>query len=140
MRVPRGRRVHPPGVKRSSVSTPRLGLFWVAPDSRGTWDVRDRSQPFTKVMEVGGFRTLDEGHVDVWPQFGGHLDPDYGVYPRGRVNWRAEDGCFLLLYDPVLSRGGWIARLTERFILPPERTLVMTDAHYRSRIRPPVET
>ncbi|WP_424140427.1 hypothetical protein [Roseomonas chloroacetimidivorans] len=123
--------------ERPGAPTPRLGLFWVAPNPRGTWGVRDLSRPFAAVPEIGGFRTLDEGHVDAWPQLGGHLDPDYGAYPRGRVNWRAEDGRFLLLHDPVLSRDGWIARVAECFVLPPSRTLVMTDAHYRSRVRPP---
>lgn len=128
---------YPPGIGRSDTRTPRLGLFWVAPDPRGTWDVRDRSRPFAEVPEIGGFRTLDEGHIDVWPRLGRHLDPDYGAHPRGRVNWRMEDDRFLLLHDPVLWRGGWIARIAERFALPPDRTLVMTDAHYRSRVRPP---
>ena len=133
----RDKDVHLLGAGRIEAASPRLGLFWVAPDPRGTWDVRGRSSPFVEVLEIGGFRTLDEGHVDVWPRLGGHLDPDYGAYPRGRVNWRAEDDRFLLLHDPVLARGDWIARIVERFAMPLDRTLIMTDAHYRSRVRPP---
>ena len=116
---------------------PRIGLFWVTPDTAGVWDVRDTSRPALEVPEIGGFRTLDGGHVDVWPRFGRGLSPDYDTYPRGRVNWRLEDDRFLLLLDPVLLRDGWVTRLLVRFALPNDRTLILTDTHYRSRRHPP---
>lgn len=118
-------------------SFPRIGLFWVTPDTAGVWGVRDTSRPALEVPEIGGFRTLDDGHVDVWPRFGRGLSPDYDTYPRGRVNWRLEDDRFLLLLDPVLLRDDWVAHLLVRFALPNDRTLILTDTHYRSRRHPP---
>jgi hypothetical protein len=43
--------------------------------------------------KVAGFKTLDEGHVDVWPtvQRLDHtlVDYEYDYFPRGRANWRS---------------------------------------------------
>lgn len=118
---------------------PRIGLFWVAPGATGAWAVHDLARPAPEVPAIGGFRTLDAGHAEVWPRLRGSLSPDYGAYPRGWVNWRAEDDRYLLLLDPVLLGRGWRDRIAARFRLPEDRTLTLTDAHYRSRHRPPAE-
>lgn len=97
--------------------------------------MRDVARPFADVPDIGGFRTLDEGHVDAWPRLAPLLGPDYGAYPRGRVNWRAADDRLLLLLDPVLCRPRWIAALMERFGLPPEHTLA-----WRTRTTAPATT
>lgn len=126
---------------RSNVLTampPHLGLFWVAPDPAGAWDILAVSRPASDVAEHGGFRTLDLGHAEAWPRLRGSLARDYGDYPRGRVNWRAEDDRFLLLLDAVLLSLGWRDGIARRFALPAEATLTLTDPHYRSRHRPPV--
>lgn len=47
---------------------PRIGLFWGLPGA-GSWPrLIGLSRRVSKVSEIGGFRTLEEGHVDVWPQ------------------------------------------------------------------------
>lgn len=114
-----------------------LGFFWVVPTDAGAWNILSIRHAFTDTPDIGGFRTVEEGHVDAWPRLGAHLDPEYDSFPRGRVNWRREDDRVLLLLDRVLLRQGWTPRLMAHFGLEAARTLVMTDAHYRSRRHPP---
>jgi hypothetical protein len=116
---------------------PRIGLFWVAPDSHGAWVIHDIARSAPEVPLIGGFRTHEVGHAQAWPRLRGSLSREYGDYPRGRVNWRAEDERYLLLLDPVLCRDGWRERIMHRFYLPEAETLVMTDSHYRSCHHPP---
>ncbi len=119
----------------------RLGLFWALPSPVGVWEIVTVSRPFAEVPEIGGFRTMEAGHVNIWPRIRREAGPqvvgEYDDYPRGRVNWREEDQRFLLLLDPVLNRPGWITRLLARFALPAAATLIMTDPHYRSTRKPP---
>ncbi len=89
--------------------------------------------------EIGGFKTLDEGHVDVWRSFQRRY-PDlrhheYEAFPRGRVNWRAGDNAWLLLLDPKLNEDHFTPVVINAWNLPRTRLLIMTDAHYRSRQR-----
>ena len=127
-----------PDFTRICAASPRLGFFWVIPMAGDDWGIVSVLHMFKDIVAVGGFRTVEEGHVDAWPRLGGHLDPDYGAFPRGRVNWREEDDRLLLLLDPVLVRRGWTQRLLAQFSLDPARTTVMTDPHYRSLHHPPV--
>ena len=122
----------------ANAASPSLGFFWVVPVGHGVWHVLSVRHAFEDIPDIGGFRTVEEGHVDAWPRLGGHLDPDYDSFPRGRVNWRREDDRFLLLLDPVLVRRGWTSRLMEHFGLERGSTIVMTDPHYRSCRHPPV--
>jgi hypothetical protein len=93
--------------------------------------------------KVAGFKTLDEGHVDVWPtiQRLDHtlVDYEYDYFPRGRANWRKEDDRWLLVLDPKLNRSPFIAHIVRAWKIPRNRLLVLTDAHYRSlgRVGPP---
>ena len=129
---------------RASANAARLGLFWALPTPGGDWDIVAVSHPFAEVPEIGGFRTLESGHVDLWARIkqaaGVDVVGEYEDYPRGRVNWREEDQRFLLLLDPVLSRPTWVARVMAHFALPEATTLILTDPHYRSTRRPPAES
>ena len=122
---------------------PRVGLFWFIAKDRNTSRFASISRPFSRVAEVAGFKTLDEGHVDVWPTIqrldGTLADYDYDYFPRGRVNWRKEDDRWLLVLDPKLNRATFIAYIVLAWKIPGNRLLVLTDAHYRSlaRIGPP---
>ncbi len=74
---------------------PRLGLFWFIGKDRNPSRFASLSRPFSQVSEVAGFKTLDEGHVDIWSTVQ-RLDQtliayDYDYFPRGRVNWRKVD-------------------------------------------------
>ena len=118
---------------------PRLGLFWFIAQDRKPSRFTSCSRPFSQVSEVAGFKTLDEGHVDIWPAVQ-HLDQtlveyDYDYFPRGRVNWRKEDDRWLLLLDPKLNRAPFISHVVTVWKIPPDRLLVLTDAHYRSMAR-----
>ncbi len=120
---------------------PRLGLFWFIAEDRNRSQFASISRPFSQVAEVAGFKTLDEGHVDVWPALQrlnqSLADYDYDYFPRGRVNWRKEDDRWLL--DAKLNRTPFIAYIVQAWNIPRNRLLVLTDAHYRSlaRVGPP---
>ena len=122
---------------------PRLGLFWFIAKDRSPSRFAGLSRPFSSVSEVAGFKTLDEGHVDIWPTVQRLdqtlVDYDYDYFPRGRVNWRKEDDRWLLVLDPKLSRSPFITYVVVAWKIPRKRLLVLTDAHYRSlaRVGPP---
>jgi hypothetical protein len=122
---------------------PRVGLFWFIARTRRHSHFVSISRPFSKVPEVAGFKTLDEGHVDVWLTVQ-RLDPtlgdyEYDYFPRGRVNWRKDDGAWLLVLDPKLNRSPFITHIVLEWKIPESRLIVLTDAHYRSltRVGPP---
>lgn len=119
----------------------KLGVFWALPIDGDIWDIVEVTLPFGDVPAIGGFRTLEAGHVDLWSgvrrRAGRRVVGEYEDYPRGRVNWRDEDQRFLLLLDPVLHNPRWIARVADLFSLPMDVTIVMTDPHYRSKRKPP---
>ena len=92
----------------SPSNEPRLGLFWFIAKDRSPSRFASLSRPFSGVSEVAGFKTLDEGHVDIWPTVQRLdqilMDYDYDYFPRGRVNWRKEDDRWLLVLDPKQSQ------------------------------------
>jgi hypothetical protein len=53
------------------------------------------SRPFSRIQEAAGFKTLEEGHADIWPIVqrlnSSVADFEYDHFPRGRVNWRGKD-------------------------------------------------
>jgi hypothetical protein len=122
---------------------PRLGLFWFIAEHRRPSRSASLSRAFSQVTEVAGFKTLDEGHVDVWPTVQRLdqtlLDYDYDHFPRGRVNWRKSDDRWLLVLDPKLNRAPFIAHIVFGWKIPRSRLLTLTDIHYRSfaRVGPP---
>ena len=73
----------------ATANEPRLGLFWFIAKDHDFSRFASCSRPFSQISEVAGFKTLDDGHVDIWPTLQ-RLDPtlldfDYGHFPRGRV-------------------------------------------------------
>lgn len=118
---------------------PRLGLFWFIAQDRKPSRFTSCSRPFSQVSEVAGFKTLDEGHVDIWPTVRRLdqtlMDYDYDYFPRGRVNWRKEDDRWLLLLDPKLKRVPFVTHIVNAWKIPRSRLLILTDAHYRSIAR-----
>jgi hypothetical protein len=117
----------------------RIGLFWFIAEDRKASRFASISRPFSEVSEIGGFKTLDEGHVDVWPTLQRLdqtlVDDEYDYFPRGRVNWRKEDDRWLLVLDPKLNHSPFITYIVLSWTLPRSRLLVLTDAHYRSLAR-----
>ena len=127
----------------SPSNEPRVGLFWFIAKERGPSRFCSLSRPFSGVSEVAGFKTLDKGHVDIWPTVQrldqSLADYEYDYFPRGRVNWRKEDDRWLLVLDPKLNRSPFITYIVVAWKIPRKRLLVLTDAHYRSmaRVGPP---
>lgn len=117
---------------------PHIGIFWTVPATRegSAALLIAASRPFDKTREVCGFRTLEEGHIDIWPRVTAELmhlqGTPYEAYPRGRVNWRAEDAHFLLILDRALFGEPFASAALARFGLPGSATLFMADPHYRS--------
>ena len=56
---------------RICANSPRLGIFWVIPMAGNDWAIVSVLNECKHVVAVGGFRTMDEGHVDAWPRLGG---------------------------------------------------------------------
>jgi hypothetical protein len=82
---------------------------------------------------------VDEGHVDIWPslqrQYSFLGRYEYEAFPRGRVNWRAEDDAWLLLLDPKLKSKPFTSLIIARWGLPQAQLTILTDSHYRSSER-----
>lgn len=122
---------------------PRLGLFWFVRDRTGEAQFISLSRPWDEVAMEGGFRTLNEGHYQVWRDITrnhAHLRGyEYEEFPRGRVNWVEEGDRWLLLVDPVLMHPAFCSAVIDEFRLPREKLTLLTDSHYRSseRVNPP---
>lgn len=114
---------------------PKLGIFWGIAFG-GQTAIAALWQPWTEVPDIGGFRTLDIGHVDYWQtlqQRDARLRGiEYEEFPRGRINYRAGDERFLLLADRKLLKRSFIDAICRLASLPKQQTLVMSDPHYRS--------
>ena len=116
-----------------------MGLFWFIAEHRRPSRFASISRPFSTVSEVAGFKTVHEGHVDVWPTLQ-RLDRtlvgyEYDHFPRGRVNWRKEDDAWLLILDRKLNRAPFVAHIVLAWKLPRTQLQVLTDSHYRSFVR-----
>lgn len=117
------------------MKSPRLGIFWMVP-ANGAERLVTISHPEQNVPIVAGFRTTIDGHVDAWERIciaHRHLSRySYEHFPRGRVNWREEDGRYLLLADRRIVRTGRHLAVARRWHLPLDRLTVALDLHYRT--------
>ena len=118
---------------------PRLVLFWFIAQDRKPSRFTSCSRPFSQVPEVAGFKTLDEGHVDIWPTVQRLdqtlMDYDYDYFPRGRVNWRKEDDRWLLVLDRKLSRAPFVTHIVNAWKIPRSRLLILTNGWRASGTR-----
>lgn len=93
-----------------------------------------------RVKLIGGFKTIDEGHVDTWPEVAAadiRLSRyGYEHFPRGRVNWRGEDKSFLLLADPVVFKLDLHKVVIDRWNLSGHSIQLLTDPHYQTNKLP----
>lgn len=113
---------------------PRLGLFWFVGTS-DDYRFVGLSKDAEDVPTIGGFKTLDEGHVDVWedvvrktPELSRY---GYEFFPRGRVNWAADDDRYILLADRRILALRLHLEVVDVWHLPKDRLLVLSDPHYR---------
>lgn len=94
------------------------------------------SHPELDVPVIGGFRTTEDSHVEAWQRVctahRGLSSYSYEHFPRGRVNWREDDGRYLLLADRSIIETGRHEALARRWRLPLDRLTVARDDHYRT--------
>jgi hypothetical protein len=120
---------------RPEIRAPRLAVFWgYAPQGRDL-QLLGYSVPAEEVPLVAGFRTIEQGHVDLWRQVRSGVPQlrraEYDEVARGRVNWREEDKAFLVLLDRRLMPRSFVTRLIDQLCLADQNVLVMSDSHYR---------
>ena len=122
---------------------PRLGILWFVEAGEGTSRFVELSEKAEDVPLIGGFRTLETGHIDHWRTVVRH-DPSlrgvpYEAYPRGRANYRESDDAWLLLLDRKLLGQEFVNIVLEAWALPRDRLRVLSDPHYKStrKIGPP---
>lgn len=113
----------------------RLGLFWRLPDGEGGRRFVGFSRHVEDIPEIGGFKTYEPGHAEVWPLVTGRRqelrERNYEEFPRGRVNLDVSKGSYLLLMDRRLMTPPFVSIVVNRWSLPRERTHVLSDEHYR---------
>ena len=117
-----------------SESPARIGVFWRLPKQVG-FELVSFSRPAQDVAAIGGFKTLNEGHVDLWPWVVKRRSwmegTSYEQYPRGRVNQVMATGRFIVPADRHFLTRIELLRVMQRFALNPTVTDACTDAHYR---------
>jgi hypothetical protein len=113
------------------VPEPRLGLFWFVPED-GRLVMKGAARPSSEVPLIGGFRTVEIGHISVWKaiciETPALREYGYEYFPRGRVHWIEDGDEYLLLADPVIIERGLTARVIEAWELPPDRSRAIRSA------------
>ncbi len=127
-------------MRASSENPPqKIGIFWFVPTSE-SHQLICLAHEASRVRTIGGFKTIDEGHVDTWAKVqkvNRALEPfGYEHFPRGRVNWREDDGAFLLLADPAIFDRNLHSVIVDRWNLQRETVHLIRDSHYRTNQLP----
>lgn len=115
----------------SSTSEPMVGIFWLF-SRRLVID----STPLSEAEPYGECLTHPRGHLRYWTmlQQSGQvpIDVEYEWPPRGRVLFDQRRDRFVLLADRcILNRSPLVKQIMARMHLPPEKTDVDADSHYR---------
>ncbi len=146
---PRGTSGHRPGAARHDhlppSLAPLLGIFWFVRDQRDRTQLLGHTCPLTAAEEYGDCLTCPAGHCETWAAWRrGRPKPpipalapllaihEYEAWPRGRIVFHRFTDRFILYVDRQLLAKRRLAQITAHFHLPPARTIVRTDAHYRS--------
>lgn len=112
-----------------------IGLFFT-PFLNDRFEILARSSPFDDVPTQAGFKTHPDGHVDLWREFGKKRSElrafPYEYFPRGRVNWREEDGAFLFIADKIVFEKGLHTEIGMLWGLSSHNVQYMLDPHYTS--------
>ena len=110
---------------------PSVGIFWkLGGQLLFAWT------PVEALEEVDGVRGYAGAHCDKWEQWQREgkvpFDLEYDELPRGRVVFLADTNSFLLMADNcILSRRDCVSQVRRRLNLPPGRTILLKDSHYR---------
>ncbi|MBX5157618.1 hypothetical protein HJB89_10825 [Rhizobium sp. NZLR8] len=118
--------------------TPRLGIFWFV-KTGGKHRLVSLAHDVGKVASIGGFKTIEEGHVDVWSEAAvadrSLAQYGYEYFPRGRVNWREEDNAFLLLADVRIFALNLHTVVIDRWHLG-DNVMLLEDPHHKTNRLP----
>ena len=115
----------------SQSSEPSVGIFWYF-QGRLLMDCT----PLSQAEPYGDCLTHPRGHLRSWTmlQENGQVPRgmEYEEPARGRVLMDKRRDRFVLLADRcILNRRDVVNRIVARMHLPPEKTDIDTDAHYR---------
>ena len=110
---------------------PMVGIFWHFNDCLIT-----DCTPLSEAEPYGECLTHPRGHLDWWTKLQRNrevpIDVEYEEPPRGRVIFDRRRERFLLLADAcILRRSDLVYKIMAALHLPPEKTDLDRDAHYR---------
>lgn len=125
---------------------PRLGIFWFLRDDSGVLHVLSHGCALCDAEEYGDCLTYPNSHIAVWAAWRkGRLaqhppsvriilaHTEYEEWPRGRIVFDRSRDRFVVYADRQLLP--YAADIQKTFHLPPDRTDVDTDLHYRNARR-----
>ena len=126
---------------------PSVGIFWVVQRSARETRLLSTGCSLEAAEPYGDFLTFPDGHYNVWESWRTLRDPDaalralvrtfeYEEWPRGRIVFDRVKERFVLYADRKLMLHATIAKIQDRFALPPDETTVKTDFHYQSHETP----
>jgi hypothetical protein len=109
----------------------RVGIFWLY-EGKLIID----STPLSEAEPYGDSLGHATGHIDYWSalQERGVVPPDveYEEPPRGRVGYdKREEQFFIRADNCILLRPELVERIMGKLNLPPDKTSVGGDEHYR---------
>jgi hypothetical protein len=130
-------------------TTPSLGIFWSITDPHGRTHLLAHPCALADAEPYGDCLTCAAAHYETWEAWRrGQLKPplkpplallapiiardEYEHWPRGRIVYEPTPDRFVIYADRQLLTPPWLAQIMSFFHLPPERTIVRSDLHYRS--------
>lgn len=118
--------------KTSGEPEPRVGIFWLLPQTRLIFDVT----PVSAAEEYGNALTHPRSHLSRWTalQRSGQAPPDteYETFARGRVSFFPLENKFGFFADRcILTKSTVIRKILATMHLPSNKVEFHTDEHYR---------
>jgi hypothetical protein len=126
---------------------PHFGIFWVAQTSNGKARLLAAGCPLDQAEPYGDCLTYGPGHYETWAHWRRDrtVEPalraivrshEYEDWPRGCIVFDRSRDLFVLYADRKLLTPAMIGRVATQFHLPPQRTEVQSDLHYKSTETP----
>jgi hypothetical protein len=105
------------------------------------------STSLAEAEPYGDFLTHPRGHYEMWELWKEQGAPisieksiaqaitgyEYEYFPRGRIVYNIKTSKFIIYADRRLQQKSIIAKLVNKFGLPPDTFVVHSDIHYQSR-------
>ena len=118
-------------MKDSRTPEPCVGIFWLYSD-----EIIIDSTPLSKAELYGTALTHPTAHIDYWTRLQQTdtvpAEVEYEEPPRGRVVFDGREQRFHLYADKcILSQRKVVRKIMDAMHLPPGKTSVDRDEHYR---------